>query len=67
MTLLKDALYNMREDSGASVDYGKGVIVGMMAALMSTGKSFDVAWEIVRKSMPQNGRLECIPATWPKK
>jgi hypothetical protein len=36
-TLLKDALYNTRDDSGASDDYARGLVVGVVSTLMSRG------------------------------
>lgn len=61
---LKDALYNTCEKSGASVDYGKGVVVGIVSALMGEGHSFKVAWQITSCSLPKDWRIECIPEKW---
>lgn len=61
---LREVLFNTAAESGASVDYGKGVIVGVVSTLMSMGKSFGVAYDIMYRCLPKTARLECIPEAW---
>ncbi len=64
-TLLKDALYNTHIRSGASVDYGRGIVVGTVAALMATGHfPFMDALDIVSRNLPKDYRIECMPESW---
>jgi hypothetical protein len=51
---LKDALYNVHEDSGASAAYAKGLVVGAVAALMAaTGKSYNEVLPLVVANLPE--------------
>ncbi len=62
---IKDALYNLREDSGASVEYARGILVGVMSALIAyNGSNFSDAAHTVKGCMPQDYRQECLPETW---
>jgi hypothetical protein len=52
-TVAADALYNVREDSGASDDYSRGLVVGLVAGLMAaTGKTYADVAPIVADLMP---------------
>lgn len=62
--MLKDALYNTHWHSGSSVDYGKGVVVGMVAGMMAMGVSFGQACSYVVRALPVGYREECIPLGW---
>ena len=62
---LKDALYNLHPTSGASVDYGRGIVVGIVSALLETGFTFNEAFNIaVMKNLPKDYRMEAIPQAW---
>ena len=63
-TLIKDALQNTREDSGASTDYGKGIVIGIISAVMSVGVGFFPAFEVITDNLPEGYRAECIPKEW---
>ena len=64
-TLLKDALYNTNPNSGSSVEYGRGIIIGVVSGLMSVrGIAFSKAVRIVKENMPARFNRECIPDTW---
>ncbi len=63
--ILKDALYNTHEKSGASVDYAQGVIVGAVSTLMACKNlSFEEAWRIVYNHLPVDYRKDSIPEAW---
>ena len=55
--LLADALYNLMPDSGATDDYRKGIICGIVSSLMASGKSFDKSIQTVVKSLPEKYSL----------
>lgn len=61
-----DALYNVHPSSGASADYSRGIVVGVVAGMMAaTGRSFDefvpflksalpnLSWDDVRERIPE--------------
>jgi len=59
---LKDALYNTRSDSGASIDYAHGIIIGLIAALMYKGYSYNECMGILFINLPnEKCRLETLP------
>lgn len=62
-TLLKDALYNLASDSGASNEYCKGLVVGIVSALMATGLSFIAAMDLVNECAPEFP-IERWPDAW---
>jgi len=67
IVILKDALYNVCANSGASIDYGKGVVVGAVSAIMASGSNFKDAIAKIAIAWPNerhNARLDCIPEPW---
>lgn len=64
MILLKDALFNTVERSGATVDYARGVVVGVVSGLMSSGVSFNASLAVVKANMPDDAREGIMPPTW---
>lgn len=61
-TMLKDALYNVHTDSGASADYSRGLVVGVVSTIMAMeGVSFETAVSIVRCHLPRGYRPERLP------
>jgi hypothetical protein len=65
-TALKDTLHNLASDSGASTDYCTGIVVGVVGALMATGKSYSDAISIVAANFPAkhyNPRI-AVPESW---
>lgn len=64
--LLKDVLYNLATDSGASDDYARGVTLGIVAGMMSQNSqlTFNDAWEIVQRNLPTRCRENYCPPTW---
>jgi hypothetical protein len=63
--MIKDALYNLDARSGASEDYCKGLLVGVVSAWMAAGLSFQDAIDEVARLMPHapGTRLAC-PEPW---
>ena len=59
---LKDSLYNTALDR---TEYGKGIVVGSVAAFMSIGLNFNEAWKLVQEHLPNGWRAECVPDCWP--
>ena len=61
---LKEALYYTAENSGASVERARGVIIGATSALMGHCMEWKDAWTTIMQNLPYTFRLECIPACW---
>ncbi len=59
--VLINALYNVAPDANTNPVYARGIIVGAIATLMATGKSFDNALTLVRLCLPYAVRPECLP------
>jgi len=64
LVLLRGSLQNTAEESGSSVDYGKGVVVGVVTTLIFVGNDFDKAYDIMYDCLPKDFRLDCIPEAW---
>jgi hypothetical protein len=65
ITLLADALYYTRADSGASCEKAQGVVIGAVSVIMGMNKiGFFDALEIVKRHMPKEYRIEAIPTDW---
>lgn len=70
--IIRNALHNLLEDSGASDDYRRGIVVGVVAGIMGAKNcAFDTAWNQV-KFLSQTGYLpigldrlmKYAPETW---
>jgi hypothetical protein len=60
--LLIDALVNVRRDSGASDDYAKGLVIGVVSALMAeSGCCFESVAADVARSLPVGFELDRLP------
>ena len=65
INMLRDTLFHTHEDSGSSIDFGHGVVNGVVGALMAgRGVSYATAVEIVRQNLPKEYRIACIPEPW---
>lgn len=62
--LFADVIHNADQRSGASVDYAKGAIVGVVSGMMAFGWSFEAALEKVASHWRYTYRIECIPEPW---
>lgn len=62
MRILRDVLYHTHADSGASVVYARGVVLGVVAGLMDErGVSYDAVIVDVAVNLPEGFREEAIP------
>jgi len=65
-TKISDALHNLSETSGASTEYAKGVLIGVVAALMAFGMEFKDAFSECMKRFPVDFRIKSVPSAWVK-
>jgi hypothetical protein len=66
-TLLKDALYNTRDDSGASDDYARGLVVGVVSTLMAREEmTFEQAMLVVVENLPRGFNPMKLPESFRK-
>lgn len=61
---IKDSLYLTAENSGASIDYARGSIIGVVSALQAVGMNFKESWPHIVKCLPDAVRVEAIPTVW---
>lgn len=63
--LVRDALYNLHPRSGATPEYSKGVIVGVVAMVMAYETlNWEAAVSIIKPFMPAGADLSRLPETW---
>lgn len=67
--LVKDALYNLSPESGASFDRARGTLVGVVSGLQAvvqhaTSDPFSFVWNKILPMFPKDFRIECIPPSW---
>ena len=65
--VLKDTMYNFHPTSGASDEYCKGLLVGVVGALMATGMSWNDAIAHAAINMPDGARMQentSVPFSW---
>lgn len=69
ITTLTDALSNLSPTSGASSDYNRGLLVGIVSGLMATGLSFEQALQYVAQACPETYKncLLLLPESWREK
>mgnify|MGYP000509961470 CR=1 FL=1 len=60
-TRVSEALYLTAPRTGASVDYAKGVVVGVIACLIGLGMPPEKALKLIAELLPNNYRKEAIP------
>lgn len=61
---IKDSLYLLAENSGASLEYARGSVIGITSALMAIGMPFkDIQMNLI-KCLPDKVRVEALPAEW---
>jgi hypothetical protein len=64
-TVLKDALYNFHPTAGSNPLYNKGLIVGIVAAYMSVGYTFEDSCQLVTTNLPKENNLDTsLPESW---
>ena len=71
--MLFDSTYNFAVDctmAGSNADiafnkrYGRGVLVGIMGALMAMGRTFEQALNVVKQHCKHPVDMDCIPESW---
>ncbi len=63
--ILRDALYNLAEGTGAGSEYCKGLVVGVVAALMAeSGRPYSAIIRVVRDALPETVREDCVPVAF---
>ena len=64
-TILRDALHNLAEGTGAGCEYCKGLVVGVVAALMAeSGRPYSAIIRAVRDALPETVREDCVPVAF---
>jgi len=61
---IADAMHNCDDKSGATNEYCKGMIMGIVSGLMATGMRFDTALAKVKEYMPEHNRGVLYPESW---
>jgi hypothetical protein len=61
-TRIKETLYLLTPESGASVDYAKGMLVGLSAGIMACNREFSLL--DLKPFLPRGFRHDAIPETW---
>ena len=63
--VLRDALYNVHPDAGDNkYPYSRGVVVGVVSALVAVGFTYEQAIKILRATLPEVHRPGSIPPSW---
>ena len=63
--MLKDALRNLSiEENGDSHEYSRGLLVGVMTALVANGMTWDKAKQMVWQLLPEKCHPERFPEGW---
>ena len=60
-TTLADAMYNLTPRSGASTDYCRGLVVGVLATMLALGVKHADAYRLMRGALPEGYRIDGIP------
>ena len=61
---VSEVLYLMAPESGASVEYAKGAVVGLFAGLLCSQLGSKEILQVVADNLPKNFRKEAIPESW---
>ncbi len=65
LSILRDLLYNLAPDSGASNDYCQGLLVGCVSALVAQGWTLRQAIAVVAIHTPNKaGTRLNVPESW---
>lgn len=63
--LIADALFNVEESSGASDDYARGVVIGVVSALMAVRDyDFKEIVPIIVQHIPHGYKDDRVPLGW---
>jgi len=68
---IRNTLYLLAPDSGASAEFCQGVVTATMSIILDrlqwTGSlPYSQAWSQLVAMLPKNFRMECIPPHWQK-
>jgi len=63
-SIVANAIHNCYDNSGATDEYCRGIIVGTVSGLMANGLSFDTALDLVKRKMPIHNRGDLLPSSW---
>ena len=64
-SFLRDALHNLSKDSGASDDYCKGLVVGMISVIMAvTDNPHKDAMQVLTPHLPTTEDYRKMPEDW---
>jgi len=63
-TLIKDAMHNLSQKSGADSSYAKGVLVGIVAFFKAINWSWSSIWEKLIPMIPDDAWMQSIPVHW---
>lgn len=61
---IKDALYLLNEDSGASIEHARGALIGVMSTLEAFNFHFKDVWPTIIGMLPDKVRVAAIPTIW---
>lgn len=61
---VKDSLHLLAENSGASLEYARGNVIGVVSTMQAFGYNFKDAWREVISYLPNNLRVNAIPNVW---
>jgi hypothetical protein len=64
MNYIKSALHNLSYVENASADYRKGIVVGVVSALMERGWSYQEAIAEVVMQLPRDPDESAFPPAW---
>ena len=64
MNLIKSALHSLDTGEARDTAYDRGLVVGIVSALMHSGMSYDRAIAAVAKNMPGSWLHESVPGNW---
>ena len=59
-----DCLENLAPDSGASVEYCKGLVSGLLSGLLSCGLNHSQAYQVIADRLPGDYRPEGLPESY---
>jgi hypothetical protein len=61
---IRDTLHLLEENSGATIEYARGNLIGVISTMEAFGYTFNDAWREVISYLPDNLRVKAIPCCW---
>ncbi|REJ65662.1 MAG: hypothetical protein DWQ31_17125 [Planctomycetota bacterium] len=59
-----DCLHNLAPDSGASVEYCRALVTGLLSGLLSCGLTHSQAYRVIADKLPDDYRVDGIPVAF---